>query len=179
MRTIAIAAYLLAFTTAAMVAKVSMGAEAAKKASKAPAAAKAARAPSLEKLTCRTGPNDEQVRLIVEAVKGRAMEFAFYSRLGTRVCSIHGRRGDAHTKWEDADGAAGTANIKLFTGSAVLEYTPGLVKMKFSNVDRMHYCGMDGELNGSIELVQKKPECGMQGLFEGSGREEPKIQAPG
>ena len=81
--------------TATMAAAAATGPDAGKKTiSKAPAAPKAVKAPSLEKLTCRTGPNDEQVRLIAEAVKGRAMEFAFYSRLGTRVCSIHGRRGD-------------------------------------------------------------------------------------
>jgi hypothetical protein len=103
--------------------------------------------------------------LIVEAVKGRAMEFAFYSRLGTRVCSIHSRRGDGTTRWEDAEGGMGKALIKLFTGHALLEYMPGQrVKVTFSDVDRMHYCGMYGELNGLIEVVQKKPECGMQGL---------------
>jgi hypothetical protein len=45
----------------------------------------------------------------------------------------------------------------------------------------MHYCGMYGELNGLIEVVQKKPECGMQGLFDGSNDEEktPKTTAAG
>ena len=176
MRMIALATCLVACTTAAT------AAESVKKTTPAPVTRKVVKAPSLEKLTCRTGPNDEQVRLIVEAVKGRAMEFAFYSRLGTRVCSIHGRRGDAHTKWEDAEGASGKAVVKLFTGSAVLEYEPGHVKIQFSDVNRMHYCGMYGELNGSIEAVMKKPECGMQGLFEGSNLPEQKVPtepAPG
>ena len=170
MRTIALAACLLALATGAI------AADTAKKPSKAPAP-KAVKTPSLEKFACRTGPNDEQVRLIVEAVKGRAMEFAFYSRLGTRVCSIHGRRGDGQTQWEDADGASGKAVVKLFTGNAVVEYEPGRVKLRFSDVDRMHYCGMYGELNGSIEAIMKKPECGMQGLFEGAGNEEKKSPA--
>jgi hypothetical protein len=183
MRAITMAACLLAFTTAAMAAETATKAapvpaakaatkattSAVKKKSRGPAAHKAAKAPALEKLTCRTGPNDEQVRLIVEAVKGRAMEFAFYSRLGTRVCSISGRRGDAYTKWEDAEGNIGKAVIKLRSGSAVLEYLPGHVKMQFTAVDRMPYCGMYGELNGSVEAIAKKPECGMQDLFEGSG----------
>jgi hypothetical protein len=134
-----------------------------------PASAKAEKVLPHEKFTCRTGPNDEQVRLIVEAVKGRAMEFAFYSRLGTRVCSIHTRRGDGATKWEDAEGTKGKALVKLFTGHALVEYTTGHVKVTFSDVDRMHYCGMYGDLNGLVEIVQKKPECGMQGLFEGGG----------
>jgi hypothetical protein len=196
MRTIAVVLCLLALTSAATAADETIApkvpaanadtkaskapaANAAKKTTKAPAAAKAVKMPALEKLSCRSGPNDEQVRLIVEAVKGRAMEFAFYSRLGTRVCSIHGRRGDGHTKWEDDDGAAGKASIKLFTGSALLEYTPGHVKVKFTDVDRMHYCGMYGELNGLVEVVLKKPDCVMQGVFEGSGNQEQKAPAAG
>ncbi len=86
MNKIAIAALLLLWTCCAT------AATAAK-------AVKPVRPPLLEKLACRTGPNDEQARLIVEAVKGRVMEFAFYSRLGTRVCSIHARRGDSFTQW--------------------------------------------------------------------------------
>ena len=131
---------------------------------------KITKAPSLERLSCRTGPNDEQARLIVEAVKGRVMEFAFYSRLGTRVCSIHGRRGDAHTRWEDNDAHAGKAIIKLHTGSAHLEYKPGYVQIKFAQVERMHYCGMYGELNGTIEVFTKKPECALQSVFEDAPR---------
>ncbi len=170
MRTIAIAAVLLALTT------VAAAAEVVKKGQRP----EAVKVPALEKFTCRTGPNDEQVRLIVEAVKGRAMEFAFYSRLGTRVCSIASRRGDGATHWEDAEGSTGKALIKLFSGHALLEYLPGHhVKVTFSDVDRMHYCGMYGELNGLIEAVQKKPECGMQGLFEGSGNQEQKQPAAG
>ncbi len=126
-------------------------------------AAKASKAPAMEKLTCRSGPNDEQARLIVQVVKSRPMEFAYYSRLGTSVCSIHGRRGDAYTKWEDEGG--GKTAVRLFTGSAQLEYKPGYFLIKFADVDRMHYCGMDGELNGSVEVSKGKSECGLDGVF--------------
>ena len=173
MRTILIAAAILSLSGAA-------GAATAVK--KGEPAHKTAKTPPLEKFTCRTGPNDEQVRLIVEAVKGRAMEFAFYSRLGTRVCSIHSRRGDGVTNWEDAEGGGGKALVKLNTGHALVEYSPGHhVKVTFSDVDRMHYCGMYGELNGLIEAVQKKPECGMQGLWEGANEIDSKKKgnAPG
>jgi hypothetical protein len=170
MRTAALAAVLLAAATAASAADVS------KKVHPAKAAAKV---PPLEKFTCRTGPNDEQVRLIVEAVKGRAMEFAFYSRLGTRVCSIHSRRGDGTTQWQDGEGGAHMALVKLHTGQALVEYQPGHhVKVTFNDVDRMHYCGMYGELNGLVEAVQKKAECGIQGLFEGANEIDPQKKSP-
>ena len=118
----------------------------------------------MEKFSCRTGPNDEQARLIVQVVKSRPMEFAYYSRLGTSVCSIHGRRGDAYTKWEDKGG--GKTAVRLLTGSAQLEYKPGNFLIKFSDVDRMGYCGMEGELNGSVEVSKRKSECVLVGVFD-------------
>ena len=127
-------------------------------------AAKAPRAPLMERFSCRTGPNDEQARLIVEVVKSRPMEFAYYSRLGTSVCSIHGRRGDAYTKWQDNGG--GKTEVRLLEGTAQLEYKPGYFSIKFAQVDRMRYCGMYGELNGSVEVSSKKPECALTGVFD-------------
>ena len=51
-------------------------------------------------------------------------------------------------------------------GSAQLEYKPGYFLIKFSAVDRMRYCGMHGELNGSVEASSNKPECGLTGVFD-------------
>ena len=146
-------------------------------------AAKAPRPPALERLTCCTGPRDEQVRLIAQVVKGRTMEFAYYSRLGTGVCSIHGRRGDAYTRWTDTEGKS---TVKLLGGTAELEYTPGTLRIKFDDVDRMAYCGMHGELNGSVEVTKSKGECQFNGVFDlGSAAvvetakpEAPKPEAP-
>lgn len=129
-------------------------------AAKAP---KAPRTPAMEKLMCSTGPNDRQARLSVLMVKGRPMEFAYYTRLGTSVCSIHGRRGDAYTKWQD-DGDR--ILVKLLEGTAMLEFRPGYLKIKFDDVDRMRYCGMIGELNGSIEVASKNSECALHGVFD-------------
>jgi hypothetical protein len=165
MSRIAMVICLIAYTGAAVAVETAKTPKATKaaKVAKTAKTAKAPKAPLLEKLSCRTGPNDEQARLIVEVVKGRPMEFAYYSRLGTRVCSIHGRRGDAYTKWGDED--AGKTAVMLLTGSAQLEYKPGIMKIKFSEVDRMQYCGMDGELNGSVEVSKGKSECGLDGVF--------------
>ena len=132
-------------------------------AASAPKASPASQSPALERLTCRTGPNDEQARLIAQIVKGRPMEFAYYSRLGTRVCSIHARRGDAYTKWADS---GGKSTVKLIEGTASLEYKPGYLKIKFDDVDRMTYCGMHGELNGVIEVSSTKSECDIHGVFD-------------
>ena len=154
----------------------------------APRTATGPKPPALERLTCSSGPRDEQVRLIAQVVKGRTMEFAYYSRLGTRVCSIHSRRGDSYTKWADS---AGASTVKLLGGSAELEYRPGNLKIKFDDVDRMTYCGMHGELNAQVEVSKGKPQCTFSGVFdlgsatpvpaaqqETSKPEEPKPEAP-
>lgn len=154
LRTATVAVFLIVFTGVVVAAETA----------KSSKSAKASRAPSMEKLSCRTGPNDEQARLIVQVVKSRPMEFAYYSRLGTSVCSIHGRRGDAYTKWEDKGG--GKTAVTLLTGSAELEYKPGNFLIRFSEVDRMRYCGMHGELNGSVEVSSRKSECGLIGVFD-------------
>ncbi len=140
------------------------GAAAAADTSRPSRAAQASKAPAMEKLTCRSGPNDEQARLIAQIVRGRPMEFAYYSRLGTKVCSIHGRRGDAYTKWEDL--GPGKTAVRLLTGNAQLEYSPGLLRITFADVERMQYCGTEGELNGSIEVSSKKSECALTGVFD-------------
>ncbi len=159
MRTMAIAVLMFAFAGAALAAD----------ARKEARPQKPPKAPLLEKLSCRTGPNDHQARLIVEVVKGRPMEFAFYSRLGTRVCSVHGRRGDAYSNWEDLE--EGKTAVKLYSGNAALEYRPGYLKLQFAAVGRMHYCGMLGELNGVVEVVAKQAECSVEGVFESEGND--------
>lgn len=165
MRSTAIAAFLIMFTGAAAAAETATTPKPAPKAKAAkPAAAPAGpRMPAMEKLSCRTGPNDEQVRLTVIVVKGRPMEFAYYSRLGTKVCSIYGRRGDAYTKWADD---AGAVQVRLLEGRAELKYDPGHLTLKFSDVGRMQYCGMYGQLNGVVEVFSKKSECSLEDVFK-------------
>ena len=134
------------------------------RAPKAPKAAGAQRVPPIEKLSCTTGPFERHARLIAEIVKGRLMEFAYYTRLGSRVCSIHGRRGDTYTRWEDV--GPGKAAVELLSGNAKAEYRPGTLRIRFEEVGRMHYCGMEGELNGHIEIANGKSECSVGGVFD-------------
>ena len=163
MRSTAMAAFLL-FTGVAVAAETAKAPKPAPKAKAAKSAAhREAHMPAMEKLTCRTGPNDEQVRLTVIVVKGRPMEFAYYSRLGTKVCSIYGRRGDAYTKWaDDAD----AVQVRLLEGKAELKYDPGHLKLKFSDVGRMRFCGMYGQLNAVVEVFIKKSECTLVDVFK-------------
>lgn len=175
MRTTAIAAFLLMATGMAAAAESGSAPKPAAKvkAAKPAASPHAAHMPAMEKLTCRTGPNDEQVRLTVIVVKGRPMEFAYYSRLGTRVCSIYGRRGDAYTKWaDDAD----AVQVRLLEGKAELKYDPGHLKLKFSDVGRMRFCGMYGQLNGVVEVFSKKSECTLEDVFKDNVTDEAPVE---
>ena len=173
MRTTAIAAFLFMFTSVALAAETAKAPKPAPKAKETKPAAAAHNMPAMEKLTCRTGPNDEQVRLTVIVVKGRPMEFAFYSRLGTKVCSIYGRRGDAYTKWaDDAD----AVQVRLLEGKAELKYDPGHLKLKFSDVGRMRFCGMYGQLNGVVEVFSKKSECTLEDVFKDNVTDEAPVE---
>ena len=67
--------------------------------------------------------------------------------------------------------------VKLRAGMALVDYKPGHVVLKFTQVERMPFCGMYGELNGSVELIAKKTECNIDRIFEGSGEKEE--NAPG
>src|SRR5258705_4651808 len=162
-------AFLFIFTSVRLAHETARAPKPAPKAKEAKPAAAAHNMPAMEKLTCRTGPNDEQVRLTVIVVKGRPMEFAYYSRLGTRVCSIYGRRGDAYTKWADD---AGAVQVRLLEGKAELKYDPGHLKLKFSDVGRMRFCGMYGQLNGVVEVFSNKSECSYADAFKDNVTEE-------
>jgi hypothetical protein len=176
MRTTAIAAFLYMFTGAAVAAETASAPKLGprmKAAKPAAATGHPMHMPAMEKLTCRTGPNDEQVRLTVIVVKGRPMEFAYYSRLGTKVCSIYGRRGDAYTKWADD---AGAVQVKLLEGKAELKYDPGHLKLRFFDVGRMQYCGMYGQLTGAVEVHSKKSECALEDVFKDNVTEEAPVE---
>ena len=61
------------------------------------------------------------------------------------------------------------------SGSLAAETPPLLSlisKLKFFDVERMPYCGMSGELNGTVELINKKSECKLERIFQASGNSD-------
>jgi len=56
-------------------------------------------------------------------------------------------------------------------GTAVIErLKPGEFRVTFKNVDREFYCGLDGELNGTVTVWKNKSECGLEGVMDEESR---------
>lgn len=129
-----------------------------------------AAAPRGEKLACQTGTEDRHARIAMEVVKDKARRFAYYSKWKPKTCSIDATRGDAYTKWSDK---GNVTTVTMAKGTAVIErLKPGEFRVTFKNVDREFYCGLDGELNGTVTVWKNKSECGLEGVMD----EESKVQ---
>ncbi len=136
-----------------------------------------AAAPRAEKLACQTGTEDRHARIAMEVVKDKARRFAYYSKWKPKTCSIDATRGDAYTKWSDK---GNVTTVTMAKGTAVIErLKAGEFRVTFKNVDREFYCGLDGELNGSVTVWKNKHECALEGVMdeETQGAEAPKEQA--
>jgi len=111
-----------------------------------------------KKLTCRTGPNDEQgtaERVIV--VKGRPMEGCFfYSALGTRCARSTGRRRPTLTP--NGLTMQGRSAGKVTRGQGPeLKIRSGPFEAQVLGLSAAcAFCGMYGQLNGVVEVFSKK-----------------------
>ena len=118
----------------------------------------------IEKFDCKVGTEDQHARIAVLAQGGEVQSVAYYSKWKPRTCSIHIQRGDAYSKWNDT-GATTTVNT-LF-GDFLIQASRGKYHFIFREVDRMHYCGMMGKLNGSM-IVTRGPKraCTVEGIMD-------------
>jgi hypothetical protein len=117
-----------------------------------------------QKLACQTGTEDRHARIAMELQKTKVKRFAYYSKWKPKTCSIEATRGDAYTKWSDKGDLTTVAMAK---GTAIIEHMKGgNYKVTFKNVDREFYCGLDGEINGSVTVFKGKHECGLEGVME-------------
>ncbi|MGE5524044.1 MAG: hypothetical protein ACM3SS_10020 [Rhodospirillaceae bacterium] len=116
-----------------------------------------------QKLSCQTGTEDRHARIAMELQKDKVKRFAYYSKWKPKTCSIEATRGDAYTKWSDK-GAMTT--VAMAKGTAIIEHDKGVYKITFKNVDREFYCGLDGEINGTVTVYKGKNECGLEGVME-------------
>lgn len=117
-----------------------------------------------QKLACQTGTEDRHARIAMELAKGKVKQFAYYSKWKPKTCSIAAARGDAYTKWSDKGSVTTVAMAK---GTAVIEHLKGgEYRFTFKNVDREFYCGLEGEINGTVTVYKGKPECKLEGVME-------------
>jgi hypothetical protein len=130
----------------------------------------------VEKYDCKIGTEDEHARIALLAQGGEVQSVAYYSKWKPRTCSVHLQRGDAFSKWSD------TGNATIITtefGDFLIETSKAEYHMFFRQVDRMHYCGMMGKLNGSILVTRSaKPRCVVEGIMNRDGSAPPRQRLP-
>jgi hypothetical protein len=122
----------------------------------------------IEKLDCKTGTEDHHARIAVLAQGGDVQSLAYYSKWKPRTCSIHLQRGDAYSKWNDTGDAT---IVTTEFGDVLVQEKKTEYSFIFRDIDRMHYCGMMGKLNGSMTITRgPKRTCTVEGLMD---RNEP------
>ena len=129
------------------------------------AAEKARRAPQkTETLACRLGTEDRHARIAVVLVGGKTDSFAYYSKWKPRTCSIYLQRNkDSYSKWADT---GNITTVNLERGAFLIEHKKGEYHFIFRDIDRERYCGMDGQINGSLTIRKGKDQCELAGIME-------------
>lgn len=122
-----------------------------------------AAAPKNEVLTCRLGPEDRHARIAVVLVGGKTDSFAYYSKWKPRTCSIYLQRNRDSSKWSDK-GNVTTVNVEH--GAFLIEHKPGEYHFVFRDIDRQRYCGMDGQINGTLTIRKDSEQCQLEGIME-------------
>lgn len=129
-----------------------------------PAAKKGPPRGPIEKLDCKIGTEDNHARIAVLAQGGDVQSMAYYSKWKPRTCSLHLQRGDAYSKWRDTGDAT---IVTTEFGDVLMQERKTEYRFIFRDVDRMHYCGMMGKLNGSMTISRgPKRTCMVEGLMD-------------
>ncbi|MEQ1773678.1 MAG: hypothetical protein ABL891_07830 [Burkholderiales bacterium] len=118
----------------------------------------------IEKYDCKIGTEDQHARLALLAQGGEVQSVAYYSKWKPRTCSVHLQRGDAYSKWSDVGDAT---TITTEFGDFLIQVSRAEYQLFFRQVDRMHYCGMMGKLNGSMTVTRgPKRMCSIEGIMD-------------
>lgn len=134
------------------------------KAGRKPEARKGPPRGPVEKYDCKIGTEDEHARMALLAQGSEVQSIAYYSKWKPRTCSVHLQRGDAYSKWSDTGEAT---VITTDYGDFLIQVSRGEYQLFFRNVDRMHYCGMMGKLNGSMTVTRsRKQQCSVEGIMD-------------
>jgi hypothetical protein len=118
-----------------------------------------------EVLTCRLGPEDRHARIAVVLVGGKTDSFAYYSKWKPRTCSIYLQRNRDSSKWLDK-GNVTRINLERGRGDFLIEHRSGEYHFVFNHIDRERYCGMDGQINGTLTIRKGSEQCQLEGIME-------------
>jgi len=118
----------------------------------------------VEKYDCKIGTEDQHARIAILAQGGEVQSVAYYSKWKPRTCSVHLQRNDAFSKWKDT-GDATVINTEY--GDFLIQVSRGEYQLFFREVDRMHFCGMMGKLNGSMTVTRgPRRQCTVEGIMD-------------
>ena len=118
----------------------------------------------IERYDCKIGTEDQHARIAVLAQGGEVQSVAYYSKWKPRTCSVHLQRGDAYSRWKDTGDAT---TITTEFGDFLIQASRTEYQLFFREVDRMHYCGMLGKLNGSMTVTRgPKRQCSAVGIMD-------------
>ena len=119
-----------------------------------------------EKIDCKTGTDDLHARIALEARGGRVTNFAYYSIWKPKTCSINISVDSPNTKWRMT--ADGHARVQSPEGRFLIRSRPDAYIFEFENVSRQRFCGMYGEINGSMTVKRGKggPACSVVGIMD-------------
>ena len=119
-----------------------------------------------ERIDCMSGKPDWHARIAFEAQGGQVLNFAYYSRWKPRTCSLEVDRNAAGTKWRmTPDGAV---RVHTPEGRFLIRSSADAYVFEFDRVRRQKYCGMPGEINGTMTVKRGsgKPECSAAGIMD-------------
>ena len=92
--------------------------------------------------------------------------FAYYSIWKPRTCSIHFMRDTVGSKWIAAPD--GTDHVDTPQGRFVIRTSADAYEFEFQNVQRGKFCGMPGEINGTM-MIKRDParsQCSVVGIMD-------------
>ena len=121
---------------------------------------------AIERIDCMSGEPDWHARIAFEAQGGQVLSFAYYSIWKPRTCSLEVKRNAAGTKWRmTPDGAV---RVHTSQGRFLIRTSADAYVFEFENVRRQKFCGMPGEINGTMTVKRGsvKPECSVAGIMD-------------
>jgi hypothetical protein len=121
---------------------------------------------AVERIDCKSGKENLHARIAFEARGGQLAYFAYYSKWKPRTCSLDFARHAPGTKWRlTPDGAT---RVHTPHGRFLIRTRADAYVFEFEQVQRQKFCGMSGEINGSMTVKRRAgtTECSVVGIMD-------------
>lgn len=119
-----------------------------------------------ERIDCMVGEEDLHARMAFEARGGKVANFAYYSKWKPRTCALDFARTTPGTKWRVTP--EGATRVHTPQGRFLIRTTADSYVFEFEQVERRKYCGMPGDINGTMTIKRNvaTPECSVAGVMD-------------